>query len=68
MKDEKRNAMNEEQQAENDKVPISDSANNEVGPTEKLRAPDKSEGELSVPGSQNPASEEIKDERGPNTE
>ena len=68
MKDEKRNAMNEEQQAENDKVPISDSANNEVGPTEKLREPDKSEGELSVPGSQNPASEEIKDERGPNTE
>lgn len=60
--------MNEEQQAENDKVPISDSANHEVGPTEKLREPDKLEGELSVPGSQNPASEEIKDERGPNTE
>ena len=67
MKDEKRNAMNEEQ-ADNDKEPSSDSANNEVGPTEKLREPDKSEEELSVPGSQNPASEEIKDERGPNTE
>ncbi|MEP6568982.1 MAG: hypothetical protein ABJC10_04340 [Acidobacteriota bacterium] len=45
-----------------------DSANNEVGPTEKLREPDKSEGELSVPGAQDPANEEIKDEKGPNTE
>lgn len=45
-----------------------DAANNEVGPTEKLREGDKPEGELSVPGAQNPASEEIKDEQGPNTE
>ena len=45
-----------------------DAANNEVGPTEKLREHDKPEGELSVPGAQNPASEEIKDEQGPNTE
>ena len=58
----------EKQQGVNDSVPTADSANNEVGPTEKLREPDKLEGELSVPGSQNPASEEIKDERGPNTE
>lgn len=48
--------------------PMGDSGDNEVGPTEKLREPDKSEGELSVPGSQNPASEEIKDEQGLNTE
>ena len=62
--------MNEQEQqlGVNDSAPTADSANNEVGPTEKLRNPDKSEGELSVPGSQNPASEEIKDERGPNTE
>jgi hypothetical protein len=45
-----------------------DAANNEVGPTEKLREGDKPEGELSVPGAQNPESEEIKDEKGPNTE
>jgi hypothetical protein len=45
-----------------------DSGNNEVGPTEKLRESDKAEDELSVPGSQNPASEEIKDESGPNSE
>jgi hypothetical protein len=57
----------EERQA-NDTEPTGDSGNNEVGPTEKLREHDKSEGELSVPGSQNPASEEIKDEQGPNTE
>jgi hypothetical protein len=52
----------------NDKEPTGDSANNEVGPTEKLREPDKSAAELSVPGAQNPESEEIKDEKGPNTE
>ena len=56
----KRRAVNDEH--------TGDSANNEVGPTEKLRESDKPEGELSVPGAQNPASEEIKDEKGPNTE
>ena len=45
-----------------------DAAKNEVGPTEKLREPDKPAEELSVPGAQNPASEEIKDEKSPNTE
>ena len=45
-----------------------DVANNEVGPTEKLREGGKSDDELSAPGAQNPASEEIKDERSPNTE
>jgi len=45
-----------------------DAANNEVGPTEKLQEGDKPEGEFSVPGAQNPESEEIKDEKGPNTE
>jgi hypothetical protein len=56
--------MNEQ----NDKGQTGDSANNEVGPTEKLRESDKSEGELSVPGAQNPGSEEIKDEKAPNSE
>jgi hypothetical protein len=67
---EKDEAMNEDnkQQAANDKEQTGDSANNEVGPTEKLRESDKPEGELSVPGAQNPASEEIKDEKGPNSE
>jgi len=62
--------MNEpdKQQQANDKEQTGDSANNEVGPTEKLRESDKSEGELSVPGAQNPDSEEIKDEKGPNSE
>ena len=63
----KGNAMKETADA-NDKEQTSDSANNEVGPTEKLRESDKSEAELSVPGAQNPESEEIKDEKGPNTE
>ena len=45
-----------------------DVANNEVGPTEKLREGGKSDDELSAPGSQNPESQEIKDEQGPNTE
>ena len=62
--------MNEpdKQQAANDKEQTGDAANNEVGPTEKLRESDKAEGELSVPGAQNPDSEEIKDEKGQNTE
>ena len=50
------------------KEQMDDAADNEVGPTEKLREPDKSDGELSAPGTQNPESEEIKDEKGPNTE
>lgn len=60
--------MNEDntQQAASNKE--GDSGNNEVGPTEKLRESDKPEGELSVPGAQNPGSEEIKDESGPNSE
>ncbi len=61
--------MNEQEELKgaND-APTEDVGNNEVGPTEKLREPDNSEAELSVPGSQNPESEEIKDEQGPNTE
>lgn len=44
------------------------------GPTEKLNDDTKSDagelvpGDQGVPGAQNPASEEIKDEKGPNTE
>ena len=45
-----------------------DVADNELGPTEKLREPDAAEAELSVPGAQNPESNEIKNEQGPNTE
>ena len=60
--------MNDQQDKPGADEVIEDSANNEVGPTEKLHEPDKSDGELSVPGSQNPTSEEIKNEQGPNTE
>ena len=62
--------MNEEtkRHAASNQEQTGDSGNNEVGPTEKLRESDKAEGELSVPGSQNPGSEEIKDESGPNSE
>jgi hypothetical protein len=64
------NAMssNEGQQKAAAEPAEKDSANNEVGPTEKLREPSDSETELSVPGAQNPQSEEIKDEQNPNTE
>jgi hypothetical protein len=48
--------------------PQKDSANNELGPTDKLREHGSSAAELSVPGAQNPASEDIKDEQNPNTE
>ena len=62
--------MNEENKlhAAGNQEPTGDSGNNEVGPTEKLRESDKEQGELSVPGAQNPESEEIKDESGPNSE
>ncbi len=45
----------------------------EKGPTEKLREAEKSEAEqlvsgTEIPGAQDPDSEEIKDEKGPNTE
>jgi hypothetical protein len=45
-----------------------DSANNELGPTEKLRERGSSAADLSVPGVQDPDNEEIKDEQNPNTE
>ncbi|HKO98850.1 MAG TPA: hypothetical protein VJU86_17755 [Pyrinomonadaceae bacterium] len=59
---------NEGQQEARDEQPQTDSANNELGPTDKLREGDSSPAQLSVPGAQNPASEEIKDEQNPNTE
>ena len=70
MRDEEGREMNQQQAQSKpeDQQPADDSANNEIGPTEKLREHDKSDKELSVPGAQNPASEEIKDEQGPNTE
>jgi hypothetical protein len=55
-----------EQPSGNDNDQETDVADNEVGPTEKLR--ESSAGDLSVPGAQNPDSEEIKDEKGQNTE
>ena len=53
----------------NDEQKIED----EKGPTEKLRDQEKSQAEqlvpgTEVPGAQNPDSEEIKDEKGPNSE
>ncbi len=57
-----------QQQARDEEQPQTDSANNELGPTEKLRERDSTAAELSVPGAQNPESEEIKDEQNPNTE
>jgi len=53
----------------NDEQKIED----EKGPTEKLRDQEKSQAEqlvpgTEVPGAQNPDSEEIKDEKRPNTE
>jgi hypothetical protein len=46
--------------------PAKDAGDNEVSPTEELREEGETR-ELSVPGSQNPASE-VKDEEKPNTE
>lgn len=57
-----------QQKARDDEQPQTDSANNELGPTDKLREHDGSVAELSVPGAQNPASAEIKNEQNPNTE
>lgn len=68
MKDEeKRSAMNQPE-TQQGQQPAVDSANNEVGPTEKLREDDTPTAELSVPGAQNPDNESIKDESNPNTE
>ncbi|HEX9628683.1 MAG TPA: hypothetical protein VF961_01600 [Pyrinomonadaceae bacterium] len=59
----------EGQQKAHDKQQTGGSANNEVGPTEKLREHNQPESELSLPGAQNAESEEaIKDEKSPNTE
>lgn len=57
-----------QQQARDEEQPQTDSANNELGPTDKLRERTSTAAELSVPGAQNPESEEIKDEQNPNTE
>ncbi len=59
---------NEGQRKARDEQPQTDSANNELGPTDKLREHNSSASELSVPGAQNPASEEVKEEQNPNTE
>ncbi len=57
------------QQSAKDEEQTGDVANNEVGPTEKLREHDQPASELSVPGAQNADSEaDIKDEKSPNTE
>jgi hypothetical protein len=62
--------MNEQQgpQTSPDNEQTDDAANNEVGPTEKLREPGKAGEDFSAPGSQNPESKDIKNEQGPNTE
>ena len=62
-------SQTEAQQRAQEEKETGDAANNEVGPTEKLREHDQPEAELSVPGAQNADSEaDIKDEKGPNTE
>lgn len=61
-------SSNEGQQKAREEQPETDSANNKLGPTDKLREHDSSAAELSVPGAQNPESEEIKNEQNPNTE
>jgi hypothetical protein len=48
-------------------------SSDDKGPTEKLRDQEKSEAEqlvpgTEIPGAQDPDNEEIKDEKGPNTE
>ena len=60
--------MNEGQEKAREKQPQTDSANNKLGPTDKLREHDSTAAELTVPGAQNPESEEIKNEKGLNTE
>jgi hypothetical protein len=57
-----------QEQARNEEQPQTDSANNELGPTDKLRESNRTAAELSVPGAQNPDSDEIKNEQNPNTE
>ena len=57
-----------QQQTCDTEQPQTDSANNELGPTDKLRERGSSAAELSVPGAQDPANEGIKDEQNPNTE
>ena len=59
--------MNQPEEQEGQQ-PAVDSANNEVGPTEKLREDDTPTQRLSAPGSQNPDNESIKNESNPNTE
>ena len=65
--------MDDDGRERNNKLPSSD-ARDDKGPIEKLRDDAKSAaGELvpeesGVPGAQNPDSEEIKDEKRPNTE
>jgi hypothetical protein len=61
--------MGENERAHNSEQQIDD----EKGPTEKLRDLEKSQEDrlvpgTEVPGAQNPESEEIKDEKQPNTE
>jgi hypothetical protein len=69
----KGHAMDDDGHETNDKPPSSD-AKNDKGPTETLRDDAKSAAgglvpeESGVPGAQNPDSEEIKGEKGPNTD
>jgi hypothetical protein len=57
-----------QQKARGEEQSQTDSANNELGPTDKLRERGSSASELSVPGVQDPNNEEIKNEQNPNTE
>jgi hypothetical protein len=50
------------------KAPNTSDFNSEEGPTEKLHEHEMFEADTLVPGTQKLESEEIKDEKGPNTE
>jgi len=60
--------MNDQQGTATQQDEQTDVANNELGPTEKLRETKEAEAQPSAPGAQNPESKEIKNEQGPNTE
>jgi hypothetical protein len=73
MKDERGNVMGENEGHQRARNSNEQQIEDEKGPTEKLRDQEKSQAEqlvpgTEVPGAQNPDSEEIKDEKRPNTE
>ena len=65
--------MGENEEHQSARISSEQQINDEKGPTQRLRDEQKAEsGQLvpgtEVPGAQNPDSEEVKNEKGPNTE